>query len=311
LIYLRFTQPRRDEAAFAALVEQYRTRFATQAADPAAVFNEAVAAARYQNHPRRRLPNASMVEAMNLDRSLAFYKDRFADANGYTFVFVGSFDLPTLKPLVERYLGGLPSLGRQETWKDLGIRNATGVVEKRLERGLQSQSRTQLIFTGPFQYDQAHRIAIRAMADILQRRLIQVIREQLGGAYAVSVTASYSRIPAQEYAVIVQFGCDPQRTAELTARVFKEIETLKTAGVTDLELSDERKALIREFETSIQTNTYVLTQVFFRYQGGEDPAPLWQLPAMYGVLDAGPVNQAARTYLNPGNVVRVSLFPEK
>jgi zinc protease len=40
---------------------------------------------------------------------MAFYKDRFADASDFTFVFVGSFDPETMKPLVERYLGGLPS----------------------------------------------------------------------------------------------------------------------------------------------------------------------------------------------------------
>ena len=57
---------------------------------------------------------ADTVAQMNLDKSLAFYKDRFADASDFTFVFVGSFDLPTIKPLVERYLGSLPSLHRKE-----------------------------------------------------------------------------------------------------------------------------------------------------------------------------------------------------
>ena len=55
-----------------------------------------------------------LVDQMNLDKSLAFYKDRFSDASDFTFVFVGSFDLAAMKPLVERYLGGLPSrIGRK------------------------------------------------------------------------------------------------------------------------------------------------------------------------------------------------------
>ena len=52
---------------------------------------------------------------MNLEKSMAFYKDRFADASDFTFVFVGSFDLATIKPLVERYLASLPALHRKET----------------------------------------------------------------------------------------------------------------------------------------------------------------------------------------------------
>ena len=72
---------------------------------------------------------------MNLDKSFAFYKDRFADASDFTFVIVGSFDLPTIKPLVERYLGSLPSLHRKETGRDVGIRPPTGVVEKEVRQG--------------------------------------------------------------------------------------------------------------------------------------------------------------------------------
>ena len=67
-----------------------------------------------------------MVDQMDLQKSLAFYKDRFADASDFTFVFAGSFDVAAIKPLVERYLGSLPSLHRQETWKDVGIGAAQG-----------------------------------------------------------------------------------------------------------------------------------------------------------------------------------------
>ena len=46
-----------------------------------------------QNHLRARPMTPRRVDQMNLDKSLAFYKDRFADASDFTFVFVGSFDL--------------------------------------------------------------------------------------------------------------------------------------------------------------------------------------------------------------------------
>ena len=78
---------------------------------------------------------------MNLDKSLAFYKDRFADASDFTFVFVGSFDLPTMKPLVERYLGSLPSTHRKETWKDVGARTPTGVITRQVRKGSNPRAR--------------------------------------------------------------------------------------------------------------------------------------------------------------------------
>ena len=139
------------------------------------------------------------VDQMNLDKSLAFYKDRFSDASDFTFVFVGSFDPDTLKPLVERYLGALPATHRKETWKDVGIKKPTGVIEKRVDKGLEPKSRAQLVFSGPFQYNQVQRVAIRAMAQVLEMRLRESLREDLGGTYSVSASAGYSKIPREEY----------------------------------------------------------------------------------------------------------------
>src|SRR5436309_2382908 len=124
-----------------------------QAATPQFAFSQALTDALYQNHPRVRLTTPETIDQWNLEKSLAFYKDRFADASDFTFVFVGSFDLPTIKPLVERYLASLPALHRQETWKDVGIHYSTGLIDRRVEKGIEPRSQVSLIFTGPFQYD--------------------------------------------------------------------------------------------------------------------------------------------------------------
>ena len=99
---------------------------------PDTVFDEALDAALSQNHLRAQPLTPARVDQMNLDKSLAFYKDRFADASDFTFVFVGSFDLATMKPLVERYLGSLPALHRNEAAKDVGMHPPAGVVEKQV-----------------------------------------------------------------------------------------------------------------------------------------------------------------------------------
>ena len=61
------------------------------------------------NHPRRRPETPATVDQWNLDKSFAFYKARFADASNFTFVFVGSFTLDAIKPLVETYIASFPA----------------------------------------------------------------------------------------------------------------------------------------------------------------------------------------------------------
>jgi zinc protease len=97
----------------------------------------------------------------------------------------------------------------------------------------------------------------------------------------------------------------------LVKRVFQEIEKLKTEGATEKQLTDEREALIREFETNSKQNNYLLNQISLRYYHGEDPAGIWKVPDFYRKLDAATIQQAAKLYLNMDRYVKVSLYPEK
>jgi zinc protease len=311
LIYLTFTAPRPDPAIFTVLTTTMKSQLANQKNSPDYAYAETLNSIMTQNHPRGRMMTTEMVDQMSLDKSLAFYKDRFSDASDFTFVFVGSFDVDTMKPLVERYLGSLPVTHRTESWKDIGMKRPTGVIEKRVEKGLEPKSRAAILFTGPFDYNQENRIAIRAMADVLEVRLRELIREDLGGTYNVSADANYTKVPRAEYTVDISFGCSPDRTDNLVQTVLKEIENFKTNGPTDKQVADVKETFLRDDETNMKQNGYLLAQMALRYEYGEDLTSLFHLPDYYRKLDAATIKSAAQKYLNPTNLVRVTLFPEK
>ena len=66
------------------------------------------------------------------------------------------------------------------------------------------------------------------MTEILQRRLLETLREELGGTYSVSAAPSYEKFPNQTYSITINFGSSPDRTEALVKRVFEEIENFKT-----------------------------------------------------------------------------------
>jgi len=310
LIYLRFTQPRADQGAFAAHIAQFKTILANQQKSPEWAFSDMLQRTLTQDHPRARPMTAEMIDQMDLDKSLAFYKDRFADASDFTFVFVGSFTLEMMRPFVERYLASLPALRRNETWKDVGIRPPKGVVEKTVLKGIEPKSQAAVFFTGPFQYDQEHRVAIQALGMVLDTKLREVLREDLSGTYGVSVSPNYTKIPTETYTFPIQFGCNPQRTQELVKVIFQEIENLKKNGPSEKQVSDVRVQLIRDFETNAQQNRYLLSQIYLRYQVPEDLGKFFGLPEYYKTLNAKIIWDAARMYLNTDNYVKVLLLPE-
>ena len=311
LIHMRFTQPRADPTIFSAQTAQMKTLMANQSNTPAHAFSVALAEIVGQNHPRRRVPTAATIDEWNLEKSMAFYKDRFADASDFTFVFVGNLDLAVVKPLVERYIASLPSIRRKETWKDVGHRMPTGVITKSVAKGIEPKSQAAILFTGPFDYTPEQRVAFNAMTHILQTRLLETIREELGGTYSISASPGFSRYPVSTYTISIGFGADPARLDDLIARVHKEIERFRTEGPTEKQVSDEREALLRSFETSSKSNGFLVGQLTAAYQHNEDPAAIWAAPDRYRKIDAAMIHQAAKKYLGGENRVQVTLVPEK
>lgn len=311
LIYLQFTQPRADPAVFQVITTQTRAMLANQQASPEWVFRQTLQTALAQNHFRERLMTPEMVDEMDLDRSYAFYKDRFADASDFTFVFAGSFDLATMRPLVERYLGSLPSLHRKESWRNVGITPPKGIVEKTVRKGIEPKSQAAVVFTGPFVYNLPNQVALDALALVLETRLRNTLRGTLSGTYAVDVQAATSKIPEARYSVTVEFGCEPARTEELVKALFREIEALRASPPTAKEVSDAREGLLRQHETDLAQNSRLVAQLAERYRVGDDIAEFFSLPVEYDALTPEAIHEAARRCLDLRNYVRVTLMPEK
>ena len=187
----------------------------------------------------------------------------------------------------------------------------TTTVQKTVEKGIEPKSQVEIAMSGPIEYTQTQRVAIRAMTEILSARLLETIREDLGGTYSINASYGYTKIPNPEYTITIDFGCDPKRTDDLIKRVFEEIEKLKNAGPTEAQVANEREALLKDFDTNMKQNNYLVGQMKTKYQYGEDPATLWDVPPYYQKLDAATIQQAAKTYLNTGAYVQVVLMPEK
>ena len=312
LLYLRFTQPRADPTAFAAMASQARALLANQMASPDVVFRQTVEAALSGNHPRRQPETPATVDRWDLAKSMAFYKARFADASNFTFVFVGSFTPEAIKPLVESYLASLPATHAHETWRDVGVTPPAGVVEKTVVKGIAPKSEVAIVFTGPFEYDAAHVIALRAMTLVLQSRLFDTIRQELGGTYSIEVVPETQRTPRPEYRLRIDWTCDPARTSSLVQRIFEEIEFVKATSYSPDQVARIREVLRREFERNSQDNGYLLDLISHHYEDrdGTTIGAALDVPAQIAALTADAVQQAARTTLETTHYVKIMLMPE-
>jgi zinc protease len=311
LVHLRFTKPRADATAYGLIREQLASLAANRGADPDTLFEDAVSAAVWQNHFRKRPISAELIQEMSLEKSVAFYKDRFADASDFVFVFAGSLDVAAMRPLVARYLASLPATGRKETWRDTGIDPARGVVEKTVQKGLEPQSRVRLVFSGPFTWDPTQRVLLSVLGKILEGQLGAVLREDQSGTYGVRVSTASDKVPRPSYALSIDFSCAPERTDELVKRLFLEIARMRMEELSEPYLRGVREALVREYETDSHENRWAVARITDAYENGDDVRDALKEPSINRTLTAAMIQQAARTFLDTRNYVRVTLVPEK
>lgn len=314
LIYLRMTTPRADATYFTNFKAQAKVALQNRLSNPAAVFDDAFTRLMYQNHARRQPQTLETLDKFDLDKSLAIYQERLGDATDFTFIFVGNIDLKVMQPLVEIYIGGLPVSGRKQTWKDVGVRTPTGVFEETVRSGLEPQSSTRIVYTGPFNIKSLNeRTLFQGTVELVQTRLRNVMREQLGGTYSVQTGRDSSWRPIEAFTVMINFSSDPARAEEMSTALFAEIEKLKTAGPTDVEVADEKQTLLRLFENSSKQNSGWMGGLTFAYSFGVNPGASEYLafPKSVESMTVASVRKAVGQYFNKDNHIRVVLLPEK
>jgi zinc protease len=281
-----------------------------RASSPEYVFSDSLRSTLTQHNPRTRVLTAAMLDSMNFQRSLEIYRDRFADAGDFTFYVTGSFDLDSIRPLVLRYLGGLPSHGRVETPRDTGSGPPRGIIRRVVHRGVEPKALTQIVFTGPLDFGRERLLELGALSDVLRLRLRESLREDLGGTYGVQVGAGGTGDGIPRYQLSIGFGSDPQRVDELTRVVFAEVDSLKRFGPTAEELRKVREMQLRTREVDLRSNHFWTTEMMVYDHYGWDLRDLLGFPQWVDHLDSRSLRAAATRYLDTENYVQASLLPE-
>jgi zinc protease len=312
LTYLYFTQPRKDVELFNSFIGKQQSLYQNMMSNPQAVYQDSLQKILYNNHPRGpRLPKAEDFGKINLDRSLEIYKERFGNANGLTFILVGSFDLNKTKDLVTAYLGSLPSAGPTPGFRDLGVRPVKGVVKKEVRRGSEPKSYVTMVFTGETTYADESTLKLLTLTEVMNIKLTETLREDLSGIYGGGMRGSIAKNPYSNYSVYVSFPCGPENVDKLINATWGEIKKMKTNGPSEADLNKVKETLTKQYLENLKDNNYWLNKLQQTIELGSNPADILTAEKRIAAITTKDVKEAANKYLNDKNYVQVVLFPEK
>lgn len=311
LNYLAFTAPNLTREAFELLKRRFVSALENQAENPRFVFNERVEQINTANHYTARAPTPADIQALDLETMAHFYRERFANAADFTFLFVGSFRMDEMLPLLEQWVATLPSAGKKTTtFRDVGIRFPEGVVKEEVRKGREPASQTVMSFFADTGLGELEMHRARAAASLLGIRLRDILREQLGGTYSVGVSYQ-NTLPQKGYgAMTVQFGSSPENVEPLTSAVLKEVERLKTQGPSDEDVAKVKELERRDLEEASKQNSYWLGSMQTVHMLGWDPIGITRRADRIETLSAAVLQEMFRKYFPVERYTVVTLKPE-
>jgi zinc protease len=311
LAHLYFTAPRKDESLFKSYVNKEKGMVKFLKEDPQSFFQDTLMKIVYKNNPWvEGMPKEEDYNELKLDRAFAIYNQVFGNAHGMHFTFVGNIDAAKAKPLLEKYLGSLPATPTENNFKDNNIRPVKGVVQANIKRGKEAQSLITLMFTGETEYKREESLAMSALLDVLNIRITEKLREEMGGIYGGGFYGSIAKRPYVHYTVQASIPCGPENVDKLTAALMDLIKTVQQKGPDQKDLDKVKETWKKQYEVGLQSNDYWLSSLSNAWIDRHNPENILDYEKKVAALTVTDLQNAAKKFLDMNNYVKAVLYPE-
>ena len=310
LLYLNFTQPRFDRNDYDNLIKMLRTQLDNAKTNPDYLMQEKVIDVTYGNNPRRQMISVEIVDKFDFEQLPAIYEKLYPGANGFVFTFVGNVDLATLKPLVEKYIGSIPTSKKAINYVDDKVAPVTGEVTEEFTVPMQ-QPKVSVVyqFTGKMPYTLKEKMALTFLTQALNSRYLVSIREEKGGTYGVRVKGTTTYIPHQTYGVTIAFDTNEEMADELREIVMKEIEEIAENGPKTEDIEKTREFMLKSWKNSLEQNGSWMQYLQIKEESGLNYVADHE-QAIRDLTNAD-VQAIAKKILADGNLMKVIMRPSK
>ena len=322
LINLSFTAPGFSDDAWAVLASSLETDAARRLASPAARFSDAISRLRYGDNIRFKNMTPEMAASLDRDVAERAYRERFADASDFVFVFTGSFDKNELMELSAKYLASLPSsngAAREKSDYTLFPPFPEGIRKETVRAGIEEQARVFVSFGGIVEPAPEDFALFDSFCLLLDMRLRGLVREELGGTYSVSAYGGLSVLPRsddgrlRQFTLSIQFGCAPDSYQKLLDAVFDELAALSGAPASADDINKVKETYRRSLESGLKSNSFVhssIVNAIMRGFAAGSPESALTLAAAGEKITTEKMLEMARAYIRPENFIQAVLVPE-
>ncbi len=256
LVYLYFTQPRKDPQAFKNLMEQQQEFLTNAHVNPMLAYNDTLHKVAYATN-RMASMDKEQLKRVNYNRIMHIYKELFANAANFKLILTGNININKLRPLLCQYIATLPSNNAKET---------IGTYEPKLVDGKKTYifhkkqttptAITTIVIKGKMEYNNRNELLMDAIGQLLRIVYTEKVREDKGGTYSVQASGNLQHHPDDEALLRIAFQTDPQKYNSLIPIVYKELEKMATEGPSQQDLDKVKAYELKVYNQVLRMNNY-------------------------------------------------------
>ncbi len=262
LIYLKFTDVYFYKEAFNQFKKQKIQEYKNRNLDSAYQFSSKTNEEFYLNHPRQKDFSISMIKNIKLQDVKSFYKDRFADASDFVFVFTGDFEVDNIIKLSQIYLGNLPSINRNEKFIDHQIKFFDDYKELEFKDNTEPNSVGFRSYSAKFNFKVKERFTYYILEDIIDRLAHEQIREELNYVYSINFRNFYlEKYPKSMISSFLYFQSNPINTKKVFAAFDDIVNEIKKGNFKDQYFKDAQLKRISKLKQSLKGNRFWSTAI--------------------------------------------------
>lgn len=310
LIHLYFTAPRDDKELFEVFINNQKTQLASAQSNPDYQFSKKLNRIIADGNLRASsIYDPEELEQIERQRALEIYADRFSNAANFEFFFTGNIDLETFKPLLEQYIASLPADPENlDSFRDMGIRAPRGKFES-VEVGTDEKSQVIMLFTGEREYEREKSTDITYLGEILTIKLIETLREEIGGVYGVGASGSMGIQPVGNFSFSIAFPCSPDMVDTLIDAAWAEVRKIQENGPTEDDLNKVKEKRRIALEENLRRNNFWNAQMSTLRLFGLPWEAVLQARENIDAVSVERIQKAAQEFLVKENLLEVRKYP--
>lgn len=270
LIYATFTETNFKPDEFAATQNMIKGVLANQESTPEFTFSKMVVSNLFSS-PARNMITTAIIDEASLEKTDQIVDTMLSDAADFTFVFVGNIDLDTFKPLLEQYIATLPTGGskvKYEVNPGFEPRLSGKTITEKMAMST-PQTWAYYIIGASEDYSHQKKVMTSMLGQILSKRLLNKIREEMGATYSIHSSGDISRTGNVNADIEFPFPMKPEMQQDVMDAIAVIISEMGT-NISDDELNPVKEFMVKQAVEGQENNDAWLGAIAGQQLNGVD-----------------------------------------